>query len=83
MAILNQCPFLSTLEEKVQCFNECPFYEFECNGEGCPFKKAKGNKAFSIKEILSFDADDEIEEFDSEEFDSEYSFSEDFTEEYT
>lgn len=52
-----QCPFLSTAEEKVECFTECVFFEYEV-AEGCPFKKIKGNKNLSIKEILNIDLND-------------------------
>jgi hypothetical protein len=57
-----QCPFLSTVEEKVSCFNECVFHEHEGSGDGCPFKRIKGNKSLSIKEILSFDLDSKEED---------------------
>ena len=61
---MSQCPFLSTVEEKVSCFKECAFYEEECSAEGCPFRKVGIHKAFNIKELLSFDIDrgeDELE----------------------
>lgn len=54
---MSQCPFLSSIEEKVSCFTECAFYEYEGAGDGCPFKKVKGQKGFNFKEILQFDFD--------------------------
>ncbi|NLP27946.1 MAG: hypothetical protein GX370_04130 [Clostridia bacterium] len=50
-----QCPFLSTAEEKVTCFKECSFYEYEDDGSGCPFKKIKSIKSINIKDIIGLD----------------------------
>jgi hypothetical protein len=55
---------LSSAEEKISCFVECAFYEYESNNEGCPFKKVKGNKGFNIKEILTLELDRPQEEED-------------------
>lgn len=52
---MNQCPFLSSVEEKIPCFKECAFYEYETISEGCPFRKVKGHKSLNIKEFLNFD----------------------------
>lgn len=39
---MSQCPFLTTLENKVECFKGCAFYELEeTNGE-CPFRMITG-----------------------------------------
>ncbi len=63
MIIMNQCPFLSTVEEKIPCFKECGFFEFEgSNGDGCPFKKVKNTKSINIKEIISMDFNYDNEE---------------------
>ncbi|GAA0739972.1 hypothetical protein [Clostridium oceanicum] len=32
------CPFLSTLEESVECFKECALYKCDFNNGVCPFK---------------------------------------------
>ena len=58
---MNQCPFLSCAEEKVLCFKECAFYEYETSDQGCPFKKIKEYKTISVKEILSVDLDNNNE----------------------
>jgi hypothetical protein len=73
VAILSQCPFLSSIEEKIQCFAECSFYEYEGRGEGCPFKKIKTGKSFNIKELLSLDVDRKVNDYDAE-----FDFSEEF-----
>lgn len=57
-----QCPFLSTQEEKITCFKECALFEYEGNGDGCPFKKAKAVKTINIKEIVSLDLSYDNEE---------------------
>lgn len=36
----NTCPFLSTIDEKVKCFNTCPFNK---ENEECPFKMYNEN----------------------------------------
>lgn len=59
---MNNCPFLSNIEEKILCFKECAFYEFEASSEGCPFRKVKGYKALNLKDILSFDLEKSEEE---------------------
>jgi hypothetical protein len=52
------------VEEKVSCFVECAFHEYEASSEGCPFKKVKGNKGFNIKDILTLDLDSTQDEED-------------------
>ena len=69
---MSQCPFLSSIEEKVTCFTECAFYEYEGSGDGCPFKKAKGQKRFSFKEILRLDYDKSEEDFFEDSYVKEY-----------
>lgn len=32
---MNECPFLTTYNEIVECFEKCALYEYE--GEECPF----------------------------------------------
>ena len=34
---MTECPFLTTYEEKIFCFDECVFSSWSENGE-CPFK---------------------------------------------
>ena len=58
---MSNCPFLSTEDEKVSCFSECGFHEYEKDEGCCPFKKAK-NKTINIKEIVTFDLDYDNEE---------------------
>lgn len=62
LGVSQQCPFLSTAEDKVACFSECSFYEYEGSGEGCPFKKVKGGKNLSIKDLINIDLDHEDNE---------------------
>lgn len=33
------CPFLTTFQEEVECFEECPFYNYEGENKNCPFKQ--------------------------------------------
>ncbi|CAG7840224.1 hypothetical protein CLOHAE12215_01648 [Clostridium haemolyticum] len=32
-----KCPFLSTYKNRVNCFKECPFHEYEDSNGECPF----------------------------------------------
>lgn len=31
------CPFLSTFDNDVECYKECPLYNYKENGGMCPF----------------------------------------------
>lgn len=55
MVFMSQCPFLSTMEEKVICYKECALYEYEGSGDGCPFKRLKSRKVINIKDIITID----------------------------
>ncbi|OPJ61167.1 hypothetical protein [Clostridium oryzae] len=59
---MSNCPFLSTEDEKINCFNECGFHEYEKDGGCCPFRKAKNSKDINVKEIITFDLDYSREE---------------------
>lgn len=68
-----QCPFLSSSQEKVTCFAECAFYNYEGVENACPFKDVKGQKRFNFKEILKFDFDKpEEDDFYEDPFIKEY-----------
>jgi len=44
------CTFLSTDEEKIVCFEECPFYKDEDSEVSCPFKNLLLLKKVTIKD---------------------------------
>ena len=44
------CTFLSTEEEKIVCFEECPFYKDEDIEVACPFKNLLLLKKVMIKD---------------------------------
>lgn len=51
-----QCPFLSTAEGEVECFEECAFYNWmETSKEGCPFKSLKGYRVSKLDELYEYD----------------------------
>ena len=59
---MSDCPFLSTFEEKIPCFEECVFNNYIEIGE-CPFKKtstSRGQKKNIVFEydLLATDSDD-------------------------
>lgn len=64
---MEKCPFLSTVNEKVNCYKECPLYTYELNDEGCPFKKAALSQKISIKDIdlYGYEKENDIEDEDS------------------
>lgn len=39
-----KCPFLSTYKNKVNCFNQCPFHEYEDSNGVCPFQSINDEK---------------------------------------
>ncbi|NEZ46398.1 hypothetical protein FDF74_04115 [Clostridium niameyense] len=39
-----ECPFLSTVDETVECFRECALYNYKHNDGECPFKSLEYNK---------------------------------------
>lgn len=63
-----KCPFLSTHDENVECFENCSFYNLEdANGE-CPFKAVTGRVNKKVKRLHNkyyFD-EEEIYDFDEE-----------------
>lgn len=48
---MGKCPFLSTVNERVNCFERCPLYIYEKEEEGCPFKRQTLAQKISIKDI--------------------------------
>ena len=52
---MSQCPFLTTMEEEVDCFKECALYKWGENDEKCPFVEIKNFKPFTIKNISDYD----------------------------
>lgn len=52
---MSQCPFLTTMEEEVDCFKECALYKWTDNGGKCPFVELKNFKPFTIKNISDYD----------------------------
>lgn len=49
------CPFLSTLEEEVECFKECDLNKWSDNGGKCPFVEMKDFKPLIIKSNTDYD----------------------------
>ncbi|MFL0252284.1 hypothetical protein ACJDT4_17865 [Clostridium neuense] len=42
---MDDCPFLTTSDERVECFKECVFFKEKNNHNLCPFKRAEANKS--------------------------------------
>ncbi|AAK78972.1 hypothetical protein BJV85_003010 [Clostridium acetobutylicum] len=38
---MGSCPFLTTTEKEISCFEECIFYKNENTKEECPFKSVE------------------------------------------
>jgi hypothetical protein len=60
---MSSCSFLSTADSKIECFNDCAFYNWEENGGVCPFKSITGSRYKKMKGLFPYDmfADDSIE----------------------
>lgn len=50
-----KCIFLSTYEEPVDCFRDCPLYNWEENSNKCPFTEIKG-RGNKVRNLYNFDA---------------------------
>jgi hypothetical protein len=53
--LMTSCSFLSSTENKVECFNDCVFYNWEENGGVCPFRNLTGNKYKKLKGVFPYD----------------------------
>lgn len=66
---MNQCSFLTTKREKVECFKGCAFYNYEeTNGE-CPFKDLTRYNKENVKNLYDnfyIEEDDDIFMFEGE-----------------
>ncbi|MGG7162100.1 hypothetical protein [Clostridium ihumii] len=52
---MTKCPLLSTIDEDVECFKECEFYNWEENGKKCPFLEVKRTKRL-CKHLCDYEA---------------------------
>lgn len=59
MGVVSQCPFLTTAQEKVQCFDECAFYNWGDSSGICPFKNLNSTKSYSTKNMFNYHVYDE------------------------
>ena len=50
-----QCPFLSTVDEEVECFDDCDLRKWSDNGGKCPFVEMKDFKPLIIKSNTDYD----------------------------
>ena len=57
---MKKCNFLSSAVEIVDCFKECPFYEWEENDGKCPFEEDLKIKKFEIKKFEIDNMDDDF-----------------------
>lgn len=73
---MSQCTFLSTTENKEECFNECVFNHLEDN-EGCPFKNITFSKNRKINEYFKYELLDLDESEDMSDVDDVYIDKED------
>lgn len=63
---MDDCPFLTTTDEKVECFRECVFFKEKGDHNLCPFKKlesSKGNLALYDYASMNNDENDIIEHY--------------------
>lgn len=58
---MEECPFLSTYENDIECFKECVLYNYKDTGGVCPFKNlgeytiSKLNSRLSLIETIERD----------------------------
>ncbi|MCT8977334.1 hypothetical protein N4T77_12055 [Clostridium sp. CX1] len=46
--IMEECPFLSTYENDVECFKDCALYNYKGTGGICPFKNVPSYKMHRV-----------------------------------
>lgn len=51
-----QCPFLTTIEEEIDCFKECSLFKGVDSDGKCPFVEFKNTKPFNIKDSSDYDS---------------------------
>lgn len=67
---MDQCPFLSTCDEKIECFENCAFYKLDDTDGKCPFKTITGSGKYKLRRIhYNYYMEDEEEYID---FDEDY-----------
>lgn len=71
---MSKCPFWSNAKENISCYNTCPMYSEEREGEICPFKEFTGSNLkntfvdsinnqgiyYSQHRYLNYDDDDKV-----------------------
>lgn len=57
-----KCIFLSTYAENVECFGDCPLYDWEENNNKCPFTEIKvsGRKVRNLYDYDSYKEDKDL-----------------------
>ncbi|MCY6484642.1 hypothetical protein OW763_09850 [Clostridium aestuarii] len=66
---MTKCPFLSTFEKKVNCFEGCPFYECSDTDKVCPFKTLSKNRRLFYKyELFKNDNMNLVEDYVQKEY---------------
>jgi hypothetical protein len=48
------CSFLSTCDERVDCFKGCPFYCHEEDYSECPFKSVTGKSKQNVRKLYQY-----------------------------
>lgn len=48
------CSFLTTYDNKVNCFKDCPFYCDGGDNSDCPFKSATGKSKHNVKKLYQY-----------------------------
>jgi hypothetical protein len=43
------------MDNKIDCFCECAFYNWEDNGGVCPFRNLTGNRFSKLKDLFPYD----------------------------
>lgn len=62
-----KCPFLSTHDENIECFQNCAFYNLEDTNGECPFKAVTGKVNHKVRRLHYNYYMDEEEIFDFDE----------------
>lgn len=60
---MTECPFLSTYDDRVECFNDCALYNYKENEGVCPFKALQAYKVEKIERYEDFEIENKEIDF--------------------
>ncbi|KAJ49486.1 hypothetical protein BD780_002159 [Clostridium tetanomorphum] len=60
---MTECPFLSSSDDRIECFKECALYNYKENDGVCPFKALQTYKVEQIEKYEDFELENKDLDF--------------------